>query len=554
MDNLDITEGRQTELREVHVGRLVVVEAEGDGAATVKARVPNAADSINANNRVYPLKLMQREVKRMAASLDRRPGLVDHPERNARVRDIGVRWTSVQMEGKDVVLEGEIVPTAAGRDLEAIGRSGLEIGISSRGYGSGKVADWHGKEAMIIQDDYELVTYDVVVDPAFTEATVTVEEIEELDPALVRAIEEAVLEANLIDAKWTRAYVNDLPDSAFAAIESGGEEDSDGKTTPRALRHFPHHDDTGKVDPPHVRNALARLPNSKLPDDLKAKAQAHLEKHMKEIRGEDAEGKEAAVLEDPEPVAEVAEAATEEAATEEAAEVAGEEVQEAAEEAAETAEEAAEQAEEATEDTGEAADEAAAETEEASTEATEVAEEPTEEVAVVEDRIAALEGERALLADDVKNLKAIIDALVQEIKTKLGEKRFYTASVLSNFADMISWLHDAESAQAGESLVREVESTLSALAVHNLHDYIREKARPERFAEPIADTLMAACKTPEEVDEQFEHAKVQVEMRLAGTGRPEPKGVFTEEEEGEFDSLSPAQREQLATVRRYRQP
>jgi HK97 family phage prohead protease len=49
---------------------------------------------------------------------------------------------------------------------------------------------------------------------------------------------------------------NDLPDSAFAYIESGGTKDSDGKTTPRSLRHFPVHDAA------HVRNALARASSS----------------------------------------------------------------------------------------------------------------------------------------------------------------------------------------------------------------------------------------------------------------------------------------------------
>jgi HK97 family phage prohead protease len=60
-------------------------------------------------------------------------------------------------------------------------------------------------------------------------------------------------------AQWTTAYINDLPDSAFACIDSGGEKDEDGKTVPRSLRHYPHHDDTGKVDEPHLANARARV-------------------------------------------------------------------------------------------------------------------------------------------------------------------------------------------------------------------------------------------------------------------------------------------------------
>jgi len=71
-------------------------------------------------------------------------------------------------------------------------------------------------------------------------------------------------------AVWSTSYVNDLPDSAFLYVESGGTKDSDGKTVPRTLRHFPYKDSTGAVDLPHLRNALARIPQSDLPDDVKA--------------------------------------------------------------------------------------------------------------------------------------------------------------------------------------------------------------------------------------------------------------------------------------------
>lgn len=37
------------------------------------------------------------------------------------------------------------------------------------------------------------------------------------------------------------------------------------------------------MDLPHLRNALARLPQSKLPDNLKAKARAHLIRHAKAL-------------------------------------------------------------------------------------------------------------------------------------------------------------------------------------------------------------------------------------------------------------------------------
>ena len=69
-------------------------------------------------------------------------------------------------------------------------------------------------------------------------------------------------------AELTSASINDLPDSAFAYIEPGDEKDSEGKTTPRSLRHFPIHDEA------HVRNALARLDQSPFGDKARAKVEA----------------------------------------------------------------------------------------------------------------------------------------------------------------------------------------------------------------------------------------------------------------------------------------
>lgn len=81
-------------------------------------------------------------------------------------------------------------------------------------------------------------------------------------------------------ATWSTAFVNDLPDSAFAIILPGGKKDDDGKTTPRSLRKLPHHGSDGKLDVPHLRNALARISQTQgLSDAQQAKAQAHLDRH-----------------------------------------------------------------------------------------------------------------------------------------------------------------------------------------------------------------------------------------------------------------------------------
>jgi HK97 family phage prohead protease len=75
--------------------------------------------------------------------------------------------------------------------------------------------------------------------------------------------------------EWTAAFINDLPDSAFAYVEGGGEKDEGGKTVPRSKRHFPHHGADGSVDLAHLRNALSRAPQS----PFESQALPHLKRH-----------------------------------------------------------------------------------------------------------------------------------------------------------------------------------------------------------------------------------------------------------------------------------
>lgn len=66
-------------------------------------------------------------------------------------------------------------------------------------------------------------------------------------------------------ATWSTSYVNSLPNSSFLYIEAGADTDGEGKTVPRSKRHFPYKDASGKIDLPHLRNAIARIPQSNAP-------------------------------------------------------------------------------------------------------------------------------------------------------------------------------------------------------------------------------------------------------------------------------------------------
>jgi HK97 family phage prohead protease len=88
-----------------------------------------------------------------------------------------------------------------------------------------------------------------------------------------------------VRATWTSSYINDLPDSSFLYIEPGGDQDEDGKTKPRSLRHFPVKDASGKVDLPHLRNAMARIPQSDLPQAVKDRVTAKGQKLLDAAKG-----------------------------------------------------------------------------------------------------------------------------------------------------------------------------------------------------------------------------------------------------------------------------
>jgi hypothetical protein len=110
------------------------------------------------------------------------------------------------------------------------------------------------------------------------------------DQATLETIKE---EGEIAKAEWTVAYINDLPNSAFAVIEPAY---SSGDTEDKRARHLPHHGKDGEVDLPHLRNALARMnqitpvTNSISAAVLRSKASAHLLAHAKKLNvGKEAE-------------------------------------------------------------------------------------------------------------------------------------------------------------------------------------------------------------------------------------------------------------------------
>lgn len=145
------------------------------------------------------------------------------------------------------------------------------------------VSNIWGDDAMTVADKQAAIIK-ASRDLADRMAEVADEEMGEGERGLVGGIKSLLTRAKAV---WTGAYINNLPDSAFAFIESGGKKDDDSKTTPRNLRHFPHHNAKGEVDLPHLRNAMSRMMQSPHGDDAKPHLDAHAKKMGVGMMGEE---------------------------------------------------------------------------------------------------------------------------------------------------------------------------------------------------------------------------------------------------------------------------
>jgi hypothetical protein len=96
--------------------------------------------------------------------------------------------------------------------------------------------------------------------------------------AAIVAVHTLALAVVAAAGSWTRAYVNALPDEAFAVVHVR----PDGTKS----RHLPHHDIDGRVDLAHLRNALARRDQVRWEDPADAeRARQHLLTHREALGG-----------------------------------------------------------------------------------------------------------------------------------------------------------------------------------------------------------------------------------------------------------------------------
>lgn len=170
-------------LVECNVLEKVKVINEGTQGGPTRLRLQGKfqqCDEQNNNGRIYPKNILENQVKAIQEKIGDRSlvGALDHPNNDAiHLSQASHLITKLWLEKDGSVMgECEILSTPNGKIVEALINDGVKIGISSRGVGS--VTE--GIKGKIVNEDFKLITFDLVSDPstrgAFPELTESIRE------------------------------------------------------------------------------------------------------------------------------------------------------------------------------------------------------------------------------------------------------------------------------------------------------------------------------------------------------------------------------------------
>jgi len=136
----------------------------------VVSGVLQRAEAKNQNGRVYPRETLMREAKKYAQVQikERRAlGELDHPDSSVvNLNNVSHNIMEMHWKGDDLVGTVEVLGTPAGNILKELFKSGIKLGISSRGLGSVKEVNEEEGETVEVQPDFELIAFDFVSNPS----------------------------------------------------------------------------------------------------------------------------------------------------------------------------------------------------------------------------------------------------------------------------------------------------------------------------------------------------------------------------------------------------
>jgi len=123
------------------------------------------AEVKNGNGRYYSKQLWDREMDKYNELIEQRRsmGELDHPESTViNLKNVSHLISEYWWDGDNVMGKIEVLPTPSGNILKELIKSGVTVGVSSRGMGS--LEDRGG--VMEVQEDFELLCWDFVSTPS----------------------------------------------------------------------------------------------------------------------------------------------------------------------------------------------------------------------------------------------------------------------------------------------------------------------------------------------------------------------------------------------------
>jgi hypothetical protein len=140
-----------------------------DGKLIVKG-VLQRANAKNHNGRIYPKETLMREAQKYVETFisERRAlGELDHPDSSVvNLNNVSHNVLNMEFKGDDLVGTVEVLSTPSGNILKELFKSGIKLGISSRGMGSVKEVMREGENTLEVQPDFELIAFDFVSNPS----------------------------------------------------------------------------------------------------------------------------------------------------------------------------------------------------------------------------------------------------------------------------------------------------------------------------------------------------------------------------------------------------
>jgi hypothetical protein len=167
---------------------LIKEQAESQDGKFLMKGVLQKANTLNQNGRVYPLGVLTREVQNYQRFIEegRALGELDHPDSSVvELKNVSHIIREAHMDGDVCYGTLEVLDTPNGRILKSLVESGVKIGISSRGVGSTKTEGGH----QVVQDDFQLICWDIVSEPS-TPGAFVMKEARDLTPAEIKKVKE----------------------------------------------------------------------------------------------------------------------------------------------------------------------------------------------------------------------------------------------------------------------------------------------------------------------------------------------------------------------------